>query len=73
VTVRCTAPNTGKDAKSVRGSAHVPGGDPISLSGGGYAYPRSVTANTLRVGNPLPTSDTLGDASWVALVTASLH
>ncbi|HZC51647.1 MAG TPA: MlaD family protein [Mycobacterium sp.] len=73
VTVHCTAPNTGKNAKSVRGSAHVPGGDPISLSGGGYAYPRSITANTLRVGDPLPTSDTLGDSSWVALVTASLH
>ncbi|MDT4920529.1 MAG: hypothetical protein QOI15_1431, partial [Pseudonocardiales bacterium] len=26
-----------------------------------------------RVGAPLATSDTLGDASWVALVTASLH
>jgi phospholipid/cholesterol/gamma-HCH transport system substrate-binding protein len=73
VTVRCTAPNTGPKGKSVRGSAHVPGGDPISLSGGGYAYPRAVTDNTLRVGNPLPTSDTLGDASWVALVSASLH
>jgi len=73
VAARCTAPNTGKNAKSVRGSAHVPGGDPISLSGGGYAYPRTVTDNTLRVGTALPTSDTLGDASWVGLVTDSLH
>jgi phospholipid/cholesterol/gamma-HCH transport system substrate-binding protein len=71
--VRCTAPATGPNGKSVRGSAHVPGGDPISLSGGGYVYPRSVTSNTLRVGTALPTSDTLGDASWVGLVTDSLH
>jgi phospholipid/cholesterol/gamma-HCH transport system substrate-binding protein len=73
VTVRCTAPNTGPDGKSVRGAAHVPGGDPISLAGGSYAYPRTVTSNTLRIGKPLPTSDTLGDASWIGLVTASLH
>jgi phospholipid/cholesterol/gamma-HCH transport system substrate-binding protein len=73
VAARCTAPNTGDNAKDVRGSAHVPGGDPISLSGGGYAYPRSVTGNTLRVGAPLATSQTLGDASWLALATASLH
>jgi phospholipid/cholesterol/gamma-HCH transport system substrate-binding protein len=73
VTARCTAPNTGPNGKQVRGSAHVPGGDPISLSGGGIAYPRAVTDNTLRVGAPLPTTAALGDASWVALVTASLH
>jgi phospholipid/cholesterol/gamma-HCH transport system substrate-binding protein len=73
VTVRCTAPNTGKNAKEVRGSAHVPGGDPISLSGGGIAYPRTVTGNTLRVGPALPTTRTMGDASWIGLVTASLH
>jgi phospholipid/cholesterol/gamma-HCH transport system substrate-binding protein len=73
VTVRCTAPNTGPNGKSVRGAAHVPGGDPISLSGGGYVYPRTVTKNLLRVGTKLPTTDTLGDASWVALVTDALH
>jgi phospholipid/cholesterol/gamma-HCH transport system substrate-binding protein len=73
VTVRCTAPNTGPNGKSVRGSAHVPGGDPISLSGGGYAYPRTVTQNLLRVGTKLPTSDTMGDASWIGLLTDSLH
>jgi phospholipid/cholesterol/gamma-HCH transport system substrate-binding protein len=72
-TVRCTAPATGKNAKNVRGSAHVPGGDPISLSGGGIAYPRVVTDNTLRVGPALPTSATLGDGSWVGLVTDALH
>jgi phospholipid/cholesterol/gamma-HCH transport system substrate-binding protein len=73
VTVRCTAPVTGKGAKNVRGSAQVPGGDPISLSGGGYAYPRVVTDNTLRVGPPLPTTATLGDGSWIGLVTDALH
>jgi phospholipid/cholesterol/gamma-HCH transport system substrate-binding protein len=73
VSVHCTAPNTGPNAKSVRGSAHVPGGDPISLSGGGYVYPRTVTKNTLRVGSSLPTTATLGDASWIGLVTDALH
>jgi phospholipid/cholesterol/gamma-HCH transport system substrate-binding protein len=73
VAAHCTAPATGPNGKQVRGSAHVPGGDPISLSGGGYAYPRTVTKNLLRVGHALPTTETLGDGSWVALVTDSLH
>ncbi len=73
VAVHCTAPASGKGYKQVRGSAHVPGGDPISLSGGGVAYPRTVTNNILKVGKPLPTSATLGDASWVGLVTDALH
>lgn len=73
VTVHCTAPNTGPNAKQVRGSANVPGGDPISLSGGGRVYPRTVTANTLRIGSAIPTSATLGDASWLALVSDALH
>jgi phospholipid/cholesterol/gamma-HCH transport system substrate-binding protein len=73
VSVRCTASNTGKDGKQVRGSANVPGGDPISVSGGGIVYPRTVTNNTLRIGPALPTTATMGDASWIGLVTASLH
>ena len=73
IAAHCTAPNTGPNAKDVRGSAHVPGGDPISLSGGGYVYPRTVTKNMLRLGSALPTTETLGDASWVALVTDALH
>jgi phospholipid/cholesterol/gamma-HCH transport system substrate-binding protein len=73
VAARCTAPNTGPNAKQVRGSAHVPGGDPISVSGGGIAYPRTVTGNTLRVGPALATTATLGDGSWLSLLTASLH
>ena len=73
VAAHCTAPNTGPGAKQVRGSANVPGGDPISLSGGGVAYPRAVTDNTLRLGPALPTTATLGDASWIGLLTAALH
>jgi phospholipid/cholesterol/gamma-HCH transport system substrate-binding protein len=73
VAARCTAPATGSDAKNVRGSAHVPGGDPISLTGGDHAYSRAVTHNTLKIGPALPTAETLGDGSWVGLVTDSLH
>jgi phospholipid/cholesterol/gamma-HCH transport system substrate-binding protein len=71
VGARCTAPNTGPGAKDVRGSEHVPGGDPISVSGGGYAYPRTVTSNLVAIG--APASDTVGDPSWTSMVTASLH
>jgi phospholipid/cholesterol/gamma-HCH transport system substrate-binding protein len=73
VAARCTAPSTGPDATNVRGSANVPGGDPISISGGGYAYPRVTTQNTLRVGNPLATTATLGDGSWLGMITDALH
>jgi phospholipid/cholesterol/gamma-HCH transport system substrate-binding protein len=73
IAAHCTAPNTGPHGKQVRGSANVPGGDPISVSGGGIAYPRAVTANTLRIGPALPTTATMGDASWIGLLTASLH
>jgi hypothetical protein len=73
VAAHCTASNTGAKGKQVRGSAHVPGGDPISVAGGGVAYPRAVTNNELRVGSALPTTQSLGDASWVGLLTAALH
>ncbi|WP_375480845.1 MCE family protein [uncultured Jatrophihabitans sp.] len=73
VTVRCTASASGANAKNVRGSAHVPGGDPISESGGGYAYPRATTKNTLAVGNSLSSSGKLSDASWLALLTDGLN
>ena len=66
---QCTAPlSSGTD---VRGSAHVPGGDPVSVSGGGYAYPRVLTKNT--VGNTLQKPTALGDASWLTLLTDGLH
>lgn len=65
VSAQCTAPlSSGTD---VRGSAHVPGGDPVSVSGGGYAYPRVSTKNTL--GTTLQKSSALGDASWLTLLT----
>ncbi len=76
VAARCTASASGKNAKNVRGSAHVPGGDPISVSGGGYAYPRVVTNNTknaVRTGPSLSRSTSLGDGSWLGLLTDALH
>ena len=69
VAARCTAPVS--SGTNVRGSAHVPGGDPISVSGGGYAYPRVLTKNT--VGNTLQKPSALGDASWLTLLTDGLH
>ncbi len=75
---RCTAPATGADAKNIRGSANIPGGDPVSVSGGNYAYPRVVTDN-LKAGTPISVGTSLvqpvkiGDASWMTLVTDGLH
>jgi phospholipid/cholesterol/gamma-HCH transport system substrate-binding protein len=73
VSVRCTASASGANAKNVRGSANIPGGDPISNSGGGRAYPRVVTKNTVAVGPSLGKSTALGDGSWLALLTDALH
>ena len=73
VAVRCTASASGANAKNVRGSANIPGGDPISNSGGGYSYPRVVTKNTVAVGPSLGKSTSLGDGSWLALLTDALH
>ncbi|MGI8678056.1 MAG: MCE family protein [Jatrophihabitans sp.] len=70
VAARCTAPLS--SGKNVRGSANVPGGDPISVSGGGVAYPRVVTQNTLQIDNSLQRTK-LGDGGWLALLTAGLH
>lgn len=77
VSVRCTAPAS--SGTNIRGSAHVPGGDPISVSGGGYAYPRVTTKNTekapqtVQVGNALKNSSALSDGSWLGLMTDALH
>jgi phospholipid/cholesterol/gamma-HCH transport system substrate-binding protein len=73
VNARCTAPASGPGYKNVRGSANVPGGDPISTAGGGVAYPRVTTKNTVRVGPSLSNAAALGDDSWVGLVTNALH
>src|SRR3954462_14021269 len=70
---RCTAPASGPGYKNVRGSANVPGGDPISTGGGGTAYPRVATSNTVRVGPALTRATGGGDDHGVALVTAALH
>ena len=71
----CTAPpSTGTN---VRGSANVPGGDPISTSGGGVAYPRANTAGAespgdpIRIGN-LDDAELVGDRSWLAILTTAL-
>ena len=69
VSAKCTA--TVASGTNIRGSAHVPGGDPISVSGGGYAYPRVLTDNTL--GSTLQQPSALGDASWLTLLTDGLH
>ncbi len=75
VAARCTAPPS--SGTNVRGSANVPGGDPISTSGGGVAYPRGTTANTegntVSVDTGLNQAGLLGDKAWIALLTNSLH
>jgi phospholipid/cholesterol/gamma-HCH transport system substrate-binding protein len=58
---------------NVRGAQNVPGGDPLSASGGGVAYPRGVTDNTLNVSNRLDRAGILGDKAWVAYLTSGLH
>ncbi|MEO9137773.1 MAG: MCE family protein [Jatrophihabitans sp.] len=70
VGARCTAPVS--SGTNVRGSANIPGGDPISVSGGGVAYPRVITDNTLAVDSSLRHVQ-LGDAGWMAVLTASLR
>ncbi|PZS34115.1 MAG: ABC transporter substrate-binding protein [Pseudonocardiales bacterium] len=67
----CTAPVG--SGTNVRGSANVPGGDPISTTGGNYAYPRVTTANTVRVGDMGNAAALLGDRSWIAILTDGLH
>jgi phospholipid/cholesterol/gamma-HCH transport system substrate-binding protein len=71
VGARCTAPVS--SGTSVRGSANVPGGDPISESGGGVAYPRATTQNTVRLGDVGGRAAILGDRSWIAILTTALN
>jgi phospholipid/cholesterol/gamma-HCH transport system substrate-binding protein len=75
VGARCTAPIS--SGTNIRGSAHVPGGDPISLSGGGIAYPRVITDNIkrapLQVGTSLMEPSKLGDASWLGMLTDAVR
>ena len=70
VGVRCTAPvSSGTD---IRGSAHVPGGDPIYVPGNVPAYPRIDTQNVV-VGTTLQNAYLLGPRSYEAILTAALH
>jgi phospholipid/cholesterol/gamma-HCH transport system substrate-binding protein len=79
VSTRCTAPLS--SGTNVRGSAHVPGGDPISVSGGGYAYPDVVSHNmrASNSGSPVlvgePTTPNAGRAgnSWLNLLSAGIR
>ena len=70
------APNTTAYCSNLainpRGSAHVPGGDPMTTGGGGIAYPRVTTANTVRVGDDT-SAPQLGDKSWLAILTDGVH
>lgn len=81
VNARCTA--AASTGTNIRGSSNVPGGDPISTAGGGYAYPDTTTNNVAGTSNVAGTGttystslmqgSTLGDASWLALLTDGLH
>lgn len=67
----CTvSPDTGIN---VRGAQNAPGGDPMSTTGGGVAYPRVVTGNTVTVGTTDGSTALLGDRSWTAMLTTGLH
>ncbi|MBN9620979.1 MAG: MCE family protein [Actinobacteria bacterium] len=72
VAAHCSEPNSGSKYTNVRGSANIPGGDPMSTNYDGTAYPRALTQNTVAVGS-VPTTATLGDASWLGLLTDALH
>jgi phospholipid/cholesterol/gamma-HCH transport system substrate-binding protein len=67
----CSAPVS--SGTNVRGSANVPGGDPISTAGGDVAYNRATTANTLTIGTSLSAASLLGDKSWLAILTTALN
>ncbi|MGH8860784.1 MAG: MCE family protein [Jatrophihabitantaceae bacterium] len=71
VAAHCTAPAS--SGVNVRGSANVPGGDPISASGGGVAYPRGTTQNTVELSTRLNGAGILGDKAWIAYLGAALH
>ena len=71
VAARCTLPpSTGIN---VRGAANVPGGDPVSVSGGGIAYPRVQTSNTVLIGTLDSRAQLVGDRSWLAILTTALN
>ncbi|MDQ1733207.1 MAG: phospholipid/cholesterol/gamma-HCH transport system substrate-binding protein [Pseudonocardiales bacterium] len=75
---RCTLPRG--SASSVRGAQNAPGGDPISSSGGGTAYPRTVpgsasagpSVSSILLGGSAAGSQVLADDSWLPLLTGGL-
>ncbi len=71
VGARCTAPVS--SGTNVRGSANVPGGDPISTNGAGVAYPRVASSGVVSVGDLGAARSTLGDESWIAMLTDALN
>ena len=71
VAAHCSAPES--SGVNVRGAQNVPGGDPLSASGGGVAYPRGITHNTVVLSTRLNGAGVLGDKAWVAYLTAALH
>jgi phospholipid/cholesterol/gamma-HCH transport system substrate-binding protein len=71
VAAHCSASQS--SGVNVRGAANVPGGDPLSASGGSVAYPRGVTSNTEVLSTRLNGAGVLGDKAWMAYLTAALH
>lgn len=71
VAAHCSAPES--SGVNVRGAQNVPGGDPLSASGGGVAYPRGNTSNTVELSTRLNQAGILGDRAWLAYLGAALH
>jgi phospholipid/cholesterol/gamma-HCH transport system substrate-binding protein len=71
VGAHCSAPES--SGVNVRGAQNVPGGDPLSASGGDVAYPRGVTNNTVNLSTHLDRAGILGGKAWVAFLTSALH
>lgn len=71
VAAHCSAPES--SGVNVRGAQNVPGGDPLSASGGDVAYPRGVTSNTVNLSTRLDRAGILGGKAWVAYLTSALH
>lgn len=70
VGARCTAPAS--SGKNVRGSQNVAGAPPISTNDAGTVYPRVITPDMTQVDTSLKHVN-LGDAGWLAVLTASLR
>jgi phospholipid/cholesterol/gamma-HCH transport system substrate-binding protein len=71
VAATCTEPAS--SGINVRGSQNIPGGDPVSTSGGGIAYPRVATANVGEVRTAPTGAQVLGSRSWLAILTDALN